>query len=87
MRSSKLNDLPADPRVAAIWLMHGRAAADLLRAHGRAGAAKDYEQAMATLTDILAAELGQARLTAALDWVSEQMWADRATSTALPIRH
>lgn len=78
-----------DPRIAALWLVHGRACADLLRAHGRDGHAEHYEQAMAAVMDILAAEVGRKRLTAAIDWVSDELWSGPTTSGshAVSLKH
>lgn len=84
-----MTDKTLDPRIAALWLVHGRACADLLRAHGRDGHAEHYEKAMAAVMDILAAELGRKRLAAAIDWVSDELWADRGSSArhAISLKH
>ena len=82
-----MSDKSLDPRIAALWIVHGRACADLLRANGRQHHAENYEAAMDELMRILAAEIGRARLASALDWVSDRLWSDRASAETLPIKH
>jgi hypothetical protein len=77
-----LNKISRDPRIAALWLVHSRCCADLLRAHGHDQHAANYEAAMQELTEILAEAVGRMSLASAIDWASENLWADRATNTS-----
>lgn len=72
-----------DPRIAALWIAHGQACANLLRAHGRAVHADNYEAALDALTEILAAEVGTDALSAQIDSITDDIWS-RRISTATP---
>jgi hypothetical protein len=80
-----VNETSLDPRIAALWIVHGRACADLLRAHGCGRHAENYEAAMAEIADILAREVGRARLASAIDRLSECLSPD--ASAPPPTRH
>jgi hypothetical protein len=82
-----LSDCPINPKVAALWFVHGRSCANLLRAHGQTRHADNHDAAMDALLDILAGELGRAELAEAIDWVSENMWSDRATNPGTRIEN
>lgn len=71
-------DGTSQARVAAIWMVHGALLARLLRASGRDLHARNLEAALAEASDILAEEIGRARLSAAMDWVSERAWGEAA---------
>jgi hypothetical protein len=84
---ARLSDNTLDPRIAALWIVHGRACADLLRAHGRGGHAANYEAAMEELAGILAREVGRARLDSAIDWLTESIAPDGAADRHTPLKH
>jgi hypothetical protein len=65
--------------------MHGRACADLLRAHGRMQHADNYELALDEVMDILAEKVGQSRLAAAMHWASAQLWPEGARDSLPPL--
>jgi len=60
--------------VAALSVLHLTAVVDLLRGHDRIEQARRLEAVVADVGRILADELGQARLTAALDTASDLLW-------------
>lgn len=60
-------------RMAALWIMHGTACIKLLRAHGRALHADNFEAALREFVDIIADEVGRDTLTEAMDWAAGQI--------------
>jgi hypothetical protein len=85
---ARVSNSSLDPRIAALWIVHGRACADLLRAHGRGPHAANYEAAMEELAGILAREIGHARLASAIDWVVESTAPDDgAARHGAPLKH
>lgn len=82
-----LNDSSINPKIAALWIMHGRSSANLLRAHGQTHHAQNQEEATDALLDILAAQFGRSELAAAIDWVSENLWSEQATSPGTRIEN
>ena len=87
LSEAPLNDSSIDPKVAALWIMHGRSSANVLRAHGQTHHARSQEEAMDALLEILAAQLGRSELAAAIDWVSENLWSGQATSPGTRIEN
>jgi hypothetical protein len=75
-------DATAHAKLAALWILHGRASADLLRAHARVGHAANLDAALDELIEIVAARVGRRQLARALDWASDELWGagDRAAS-------
>jgi len=63
-----------DARVAALWILHGGACVKLLRAHGRAGHAENFQAALGEVAEIVANRVGRDTLNAAMDWASSQLW-------------
>ena len=80
MGMRKAPDKPA--RVAALWMLHGKACVKLLRAHGSNDHAGNMDAALSQMRDILAAELGADALAEALDWATEQLWTPPTVETA-----
>jgi len=60
-------------RMAALWILHGAACVKLLKSHGRALHAENFEAALREFTDIVADEVGHDRLTEAMDWAADQV--------------
>ncbi|HYB10689.1 MAG TPA: hypothetical protein VEJ16_13550 [Alphaproteobacteria bacterium] len=69
-----MNDREHDARVAALWILHGGACVKLLRAHGRYDHAENFEDALNEVASIVADEVGEDTLSAAMDWASDQLW-------------
>jgi len=78
-----MNDREHDARVAALWILHGGACAKLLRAHGRGGHAESFEAALGEVAAIVAGEVGEDTLTAAMDWASNQLWGSPESASAI----
>ena len=77
-----MKETPAKPaRVAALWMLHGKACVKLLQAHGRTDHAGNMDAALSQIRDILAAELGAEALAEALDWATEQTWTPPSAAT------
>jgi propanediol dehydratase small subunit len=81
------SNLPADPRIAALWIVHGRACADLLRTHGRHRHAQNFEEAIAEITEIIAREVGRERLSEAMDWATENLWPNGSGQARSAVRN
>ena len=79
-----MRDREHDARVAALWILHGKACVKLLRAHGRAGHAESFAQALHEVAEIVAQEVGRDILSAAMDWASSQLWGSPETASAIP---
>ena len=79
-----MTDREHDARVAALWILHGNACVKLLRAHGRAGHAESFAQALHEVAEIVAQEVGREILIAAMDWASSQLWGGPETAPAAP---
>jgi hypothetical protein len=72
---------------SALWLLYGGSLAKLLRAHGADGHADKLDEALDEVSRILGEEMGSETWRAALDWASEQAWAERATTEGAASRH
>lgn len=84
-----MRDREHDARVAALWILHGGACVKLLRAHGRGGHAESFEAALSEVASIVADQVGQDMLSAAMDWASNQLWGtpENASMTAPDRKH
>lgn len=60
-------------RMAALWILHGAACVKLLKCHGKALHAENFEAALREFTDIIADEVGHKTLTEAMDWAAGQV--------------
>jgi len=80
-------DQVRNARVAAISMATGGALAKLLRAHGRAEHAENIEVALDEVAAIIAATVGEGNLTAAMDWVTTNIWDHDALYVGSVTRH
>ena len=65
-----MNDCEHDARVAALWILHGGACVKLLRAHGRSSHALENFEGSERSGVIVADEVGEDTLSAAMDWAT-----------------
>jgi hypothetical protein len=82
-----LSDPIHNARIAALSMANGTALAKLLRAHGRDDHADAVEAALSEVAEIVSTEVGRHTLSAAMSWVSDQVWDCEQLSTASAARH
>jgi len=68
-------------------MANGTALAKLLRAHGRDDHADAVEAALSEVAEIVSTEVGRHTLSAAMSWVSDQVWDCEQLSTESAARH
>lgn len=61
-------------RAAALSILNAKACCELLRAHGEAEHAANFEAALQKALTILGDYLGTEKLAEALDWASDESW-------------
>lgn len=74
-------------KLSALWLLHGRACAKLLRAHGEDKHAINFDAALDQIMQILAADVGKRQLVEAMDWATEELWDCGPAEHVGSIRH
>lgn len=72
---------------SALWLLYGGSLAKLLRSHGANGHAEKLDDALGEISRILGEEIGAETWRAALDWASDQAWAEQANAEGAASRH
>jgi hypothetical protein len=82
-----LSDPIHNARIAALSMANGTALAKLLRAHGRDDHADAVEAALSEVAEIVSTEVGRHTLSAAMSWVSDQVWDCEQLSTESAARH
>lgn len=70
---SGIDDDLARARIAALNVLHGRAGARFLAAHGRHEHASAFEAAVNEMADLLRAQVGERLFAAALAWAERQL--------------
>ena len=79
-----MNDVSAQVRAAALWLVHGASLARLLSAHGKDDHAENLQAALDEAAKILAADLEPGELSEAMSWAADQVWnSDRPAASRL----
>lgn len=68
-----MNTSERKARLAVLSILHCRACANLLRAHGQSGHAQNLAAALDATAEILAHEFGRKTLNDALDWASDRL--------------
>lgn len=71
-----MQDQRTEARLAAMWILNVASCVKLLRAHGRAAHAANFEAALDELVEIVAADVGRERLTEAMNWITDRTWRD-----------
>ena len=82
-----MSDPVHNARIAALSMANGTALAKLLRAHGRSDHADAVEAALSEVAEIVSTEVGRHTLSAAMSWVSDQVWDCEPLSTESAVRH
>ncbi len=82
-----MSDPIHNARIAALSMANGTALAKLLRAHGRDDHADAVEAALSEVAEIVSTEVGRHTLSAAMSWVSDQVWDCEQLSTESAARH
>lgn len=82
-----MSDPIYNARIAALSMANGTALAKLLRAHGRDDHADAVEAALSEVAEIVSTEVGRHTLSAAMSWVSDQVWDCEQLSTESAARH
>ncbi len=82
-----MSDPIHNARIAALSMANGTALAKLLRAHDRDDHADAVEAALSEVAEIVSTEVGRHTLSAAMSWVSDQVWDCEQLSTESVARH